>query len=51
MMQKHGEKPRVVGYLCEVCVAEAKGECWQPELGDKVALCEAHADFFFGERS
>ena len=44
MMLKQGEKPRVVGYLCEWCVADASSKQWQPKIGDKVSLCPAHAD-------
>ncbi len=40
-------KPRVVGYLCELCVAEAKGESWHPEMGDQVRLCKGHYDVYF----
>ncbi len=43
-MQKYGEEPRLVGYPCEWCVADARGEEWRPEIGDKVHVCTAHAD-------
>ncbi len=42
---------KVIGYLCACCVAEARGERWQPEEGDVVHLCNEHYEFFFTEVS